>query len=496
MTQAALDDPVTADIRRIYEAVDYDYAPYPHAHPDRLATVAMLFGVEPPPLATARVLEVGCGTGANILPIAARWPRSRVVGFDVAARPVEAGRAITRDLGLANAELLVADLRELPESLGEFDYIIAHGFYSWVPDPVRTALFEMIASRLSPQGIAMVSYNALPGSRVRQIGWDAMNFRTRNTRDPAARLREAREMLALMGEAGSTQSARDTGLRAELGERAARTDSALMHDDMAVPNEPFYFHEFMARAAAHGLDYLGDTDVRMMTPSGLGARVRQFVARCERVEAEQYLDFARMRRFRNTLLTRAPSSTNFAMQVSRVRDMQVAIASSLVHSIDDTEREGGSREQVLAPLDPAVRALARWLIERAPRTVGFDEVAAWRREHTPTDTRSPEALVSGLYVANVVALYLDPAPVVPELGARPSVSPLVRRLAAIQTSVPNQRHESVNLEDPAMRTLVQLMDGTRDHAALLAGLGPQYPHGQEGLALALRFFARVGLLTG
>ncbi|MBS0320457.1 MAG: class I SAM-dependent methyltransferase [Proteobacteria bacterium] len=496
MTTPAFGDVVTDDIRRAYDAVDYDYASYPQTHPDRIATVAALFGVDTPPLATARVLEVGCGTGANILPIAARWPESRVVGFDLAPRPVDAGRAIIRDLGLTNIDLRVADLRELPAELGDFDYIIAHGFYSWVPDPVRDALLALIASRLSPQGVAMVSYNALPGSRVRQIGWDAMNFRTRNTTDAAARLRQAREILALMAEQGTSQSPRDSALRAELGESATRTDSALMHDDMAVPNEPFYFHEFMARAAGHGLNYLGDTDVRMMTPSGLSPNVRKFITRFDRLEAEQYLDFARLRRFRNTLLTRAGSTTNFAMQTSRVRAMQVAIASPLVQSMEEAEHAGKPRDSVLAPLDPSVAALARWLIARAPQTASFAEIAAWRNQHTPTDPRTPEALVSGMYVAGVVALYTDPAPVVSIAGPRPAVLPFVRRLAESQHLVPNQRHEAVNLHDPAMRTLVRLMDGTRDHAALLAGLGPSYPHGKEGLDAALRFFARVGLLVG
>lgn len=46
-----------------YDEVPYESHPYPQAHPSRLAAVAALFGLAPPPVETARVLELGCAAG-------------------------------------------------------------------------------------------------------------------------------------------------------------------------------------------------------------------------------------------------------------------------------------------------------------------------------------------------------------------------------------------------------------------------------------------------
>ena len=35
-------------------------------------------------------------------------------------------------LGLSNVDLQAADIMDLPDAFGSFDYIIAHGLYSWV----------------------------------------------------------------------------------------------------------------------------------------------------------------------------------------------------------------------------------------------------------------------------------------------------------------------------------------------------------------------------
>ena len=61
------------------------------------------------------------------------------MGCDLAGRPIAAGRRIAAALGLSNLTLVHADMRALPAALGEFDYVIAHGVYSWVPANVRRA---------------------------------------------------------------------------------------------------------------------------------------------------------------------------------------------------------------------------------------------------------------------------------------------------------------------------------------------------------------------
>jgi hypothetical protein len=56
-----------ADRQTSYDRVPCEGRCYPQAQPDRLATVATLLGLSPPPVTRCRVLELGCATGANLI---------------------------------------------------------------------------------------------------------------------------------------------------------------------------------------------------------------------------------------------------------------------------------------------------------------------------------------------------------------------------------------------------------------------------------------------
>lgn len=156
MTTNAL-EPGTDTLLESYNDVPYTSFLDPMRHPDRLATIGTLLGLDVAPTATCHVLEFACGDGTNLVPIAATLPNATFVGFDFAARPVAHARSMARDLGLTNIQLLELDLRQLPADLGSFDYVIAHGFYSWIPAEIRVHLMPLIARHLAPNGVAFVS---------------------------------------------------------------------------------------------------------------------------------------------------------------------------------------------------------------------------------------------------------------------------------------------------------------------------------------------------
>ncbi len=494
MTDADQDDAVTSGIKAAYDAIDYDCTSYPQSHPDRLNTVARMFGVDAPPVAHARVLEVGCGDGANLIPVAAAYPQATFIGCDLAPRAIAAGNELIARAGLANIELRVQDLRELPASLGEFDYVVAHGFYSWVPAEVREALMALLATRLTPNGIGFVSYNTQPGNRVRQIASDAMHWHARDSADAAGTLRAAREMLEMMAKPGATQWRPDTALRAEFADRAGRPDSALYHDDLAQPNDAFYFHEFVAHANDHGLAYVGDSDVRTMSGAGLAAEVRAFTERRDRLDREQYLDFMRLRRFRNSLLTRATSTSDFNIVPATTSEMQIGAASTLMQSMEEAAQQGRPRESVMAGGNPAVNALLAWLASQFPATVSASDIARWRAQHTPDDRRPLETILTGAYVGGVVDFFPAPLALVGHVSARPRANRIARLQAQSRARVTNLRHESVHLADAHAHKLLPLLDGTRDKDALMEALGPTFDRGAEGLDAMLQFFAKVSLL--
>src|SRR4051794_41840026 len=86
----------------VYDSVRYSNYPYGQTHPDRLATVAILYGLHPPDPFTARVLEIGCGAGGNLIAMATATPGIRALGFDLAAGPGRGGQGGVPQIGPAN----------------------------------------------------------------------------------------------------------------------------------------------------------------------------------------------------------------------------------------------------------------------------------------------------------------------------------------------------------------------------------------------------------
>src|SRR5262249_14559193 len=119
-----------------YDVLPYGDRTFPRTHPDRLATIATLFGMAPAPPEACRVLELGCAGGANLIAMAESLPGSHFIGIDLSARQVDAGRERVRAKGLSNVALHRRDILEVGEDFGRFDYIVCHGVYSWVPATV------------------------------------------------------------------------------------------------------------------------------------------------------------------------------------------------------------------------------------------------------------------------------------------------------------------------------------------------------------------------
>src|SRR5580658_8781803 len=137
-----------------YDMIAYPGYAYVQTHPDHIAALARLCGLSPAPIDTCRVLEVGCGDAANLIPMALALPQASFRGFDLAASSIERGEAMVRELDITNLTLQQLDISEAPDRLGEFDYVIAHGFYSWVPQAARDKLMAICRASLAPQGVA------------------------------------------------------------------------------------------------------------------------------------------------------------------------------------------------------------------------------------------------------------------------------------------------------------------------------------------------------
>ena len=292
----------------IYDDVRYSTLPHAGTHPDRLATVATLHGLEPPDPFHGRVLEIGCGAGGNLMAMVAATPGLRALGVDLAAGPIAEGQAAAAAIGLRNLTLRQGDVRELTDGhLGEFDYVVAHGVYGWMPPDANDALLATVAASLAPGGIAYVSYNVQPGGYFRRMLRDAGLWHARGITAPLKRAEKAQELYRFLAQRRATS---DDAYGALLERELPLVDGplySLVHDDLAEFWEPVWFAEFAAHAARHGLDYVGEADLFDFRSAALPEDIAEVwrLADGDRVAYETYTDLLTARHFRKSVLCRA-----------------------------------------------------------------------------------------------------------------------------------------------------------------------------------------------
>jgi SAM-dependent methyltransferase len=435
-----------------YEQVPYPGLAIPQTHPDRLAVLGVLHGLTPAPPDRARVLEVGCADGLNLVAMAAHVPGLEAVGFDLVDPAI--GREAAADLGLANVRLERADLRDA-RAWGEFDYVIAHGVYAWVPDDAREGLMALLARTLAPHGIAFVSYNALPGARLRTMLREIALLHAGPADGMQARVDRSRELFGFLAPwAEDRPDAYGQVLATELARLRGLSTAVLAHDDLGERYEPVWLRDVVRHADAHGLRYLGDAEHSELyadrRPPGVDEQL-DAIAGGDRVVWEQYGDILAGRQFRQTLLCRGDVPVDDAIEPGR-------LASLWFCATDDTEPGGNGSA------GPGALAL---LLARRPQVLSCPELRALLR------TDDVDGLCRELWHGvrhGYVGLRAAPSRAAVAPGERPEASAFARRQAARGPELTSLRHDAVRLDDPFGRHLVGLCDGARDRPALLDGL--------------------------
>jgi len=487
--QPAPDDPLV----RSYNDVPYTSSPDPARHPDRLATLGTLLGLDVAPIATSRVLELACGDGANLIPIAATLPDATFVGFDFAPAPIARARQMVRELRLDNVRIHELDLRAVPADFGTFDYIIAHGLYSWIPADVRASVLPLIARHLARSGVALVSYNAMPGCHLRGVVWDMLKYHTRSVADKAGKVAAARALLELVATPVDDDTPSQQALRAEVRSAALGSDASLAHDDLSEPNQPFYFHEFIADAARAGLTFLAEARLDTMLGAGVAPHVREALGRLDRLDREQYLDFVHFRHFRESLLCHADAAATFVAQPSRVLGLHALPSLALRRAA--LPRGGAAEPAIIDPLE-------RYLLSCWPRCVpvaelGTQHAADASAAQRPRKSPPIEERVAALHAAGRVDLRTHPVAVAVAPGERPEAFGAARFINREHGVIPSLYHEALRYQDPLARKLLALLDGTRTRDELCGALGGPFagPTGRSKLDKALRVLASKALLV-
>jgi hypothetical protein len=383
--------------------------------------------------------------------------------------------------------------------------MIAHGIYSWVPARVRDAMFAFAGRRLRPDGVMFVSYNVYPGCHVRQAVWEVLRLHIESVGDAQARLDRARELASALAEPGITQNKTDALLRAEFKRVAQVTDSALYHDDLAEPNDPVYFREFAAHAGRYGLKFVSEAQLRVTVPVGVAPSMQRLFAGLDRLEREQYLDFAHLRRFRQSLLCRAESTTGFRLAPENLAAMRIAASTALLRAAADGKPliDVGQPDAPTGAEAQALRALFEWLVTIAPQTVSFAEIEdrlLWPPTSGGTASpRSLEAIIAAACLNGSLMLQVHPPASVSLPGERPMASVICRWQARRGVRVTNLWHETIQVHDQTALRLLTLLDGSRTRAEIAAAMADALPASgaatsEERVDEYLRQFSKHGFL--
>lgn len=468
-----------------YDEVEYPSYVYGQTHPDRMATIATLHGMNPPQVENCRVLELGCGAGGNLIPLAFDLSHSDFLGIDLAAASIAAGREMIAELDMQNISLRQIDLMALPDDLGEFDYIIAHGLFSWVPEVVRDRILEICRAHLAAQGVVYISYNTYPGCRLREITRDIMRFHTRDATTPAEKVSQSRAVIRWIADAQKQEKSYASFLRDSNANLMKRDDGSIFHDDLADTNVPVYFYEFARQASAHGLQFLSEADHFERTADTISEEAAQQLEELGRenvVSREQYLDFLKGRSFRQTLLCHHEIVLSPRLQPERISGLLIKSEAKPVSANPDIKgrsvEEFRVRNGAGATTDlPLAKATLFYLGGIYPRGARLNELTAQARVLTesssPDDPETLVELIRKTYEVGVVELHVHEPKYATEVSQRPLASPIARLELRRGNVVSTLLHTSLRLEDELARQMILLLDGRHTRDTLIEELRPR-----------------------
>jgi methyltransferase-like protein len=428
------------------------------------------------------VLELGCASGGNLIPMAFNLPSSDFVGVDLSRHHVDHGLATVRALKLTNVRMEHASILDVDGGWGQFDYIICHGVFSWVERPVQDKILEICRENLTPAGVAYISYNTYPGWHMRESVRHMMRYHVAQFDEPAEQVEQARALLTFLASASDSSSPYGELLTREVDRLSKATDSYLYHEHLEQTNVPLYLHDFADRAERAGLQYLSEAVVSEMLVSHFPAAIAETLERIspDILHLEQYMDFVRNRQFRRTLLCHKEQKPNRALTPAFLSGLMVSSAAVTDASPDDlsasTSMVFKTDAQEAAVTLPASKAAMLTLMETWPRAIDVDELCAIALERAAPFMNSADdarrSLMGDLFgsvMYGMVLLHTQPPPCTNQASDRPRAHPLAAHQAALGDLIVNAHHEMIRL-DPLGREVVFLSDGTRGRAELVDAL--------------------------
>ena len=324
----------------IYKELGYKSYPFPFTTPAYLEAYGTLVGLNTPPAKTARVLELGATYGGNIISQAVHNPEATFVGIELSQDQVEKGNKIISDAKLDNVSLIQGDIMNFDETLGTFDYIIAHGFYSWISDEMKDKLLDIISNHLADNGIAYVSYNTYPGWHTMEEVRQLMLFANRDHDELThkEKVLRGKTVGSLVGSQilnYDNLKERNSKFLGALRSVMQKDDYYVGHDHLEPHNDPCYFYQFNDHLKVHNLAYVCDADLTLSMVRTYDESIAdklEKLAPNSQADQEQYLDFMLDTTFRKSIICKADAAKNLNYDVANPEKVNTVPVRTIVNN--------------------------------------------------------------------------------------------------------------------------------------------------------------------
>ncbi len=470
-----------------YDDMPYESYAYPVTHPEHQAVVAKLFGLNPPDLETARVLELGCAGGGNILPLAIDFPKAEFVGIDLSPIQIDEANAHKENLGLKNITFEAMDIMDFKKKMGEFDYIICHGVFSWVPEFVREKVLDICDKHLSKNGLACISYNVMPGWAPLRSVREMMMIHTRKHEDSAKKVEQAKflvEFLDRFMTPGTSMHNAVQNVHQKFQE--TKNDSYILHEYLEANNNQYYFIEFSEMLDAHKLQYIGDSSLSLMYTGNFAPEVDQALKQVpDTITREQYIDFLSNRQFRFSIITHKDAE---------IKGASLDVIDELVFSCDltydSTDAEGVTKfvrsgsDFFIRVNDPVAVTLLTKMCENSSQQFNLTEMVDLVVKELGKDQKPQiEKIIRGNVILYIFKNMFQPRIRPPKTATKLSIKPQAYALANYQAKIPgatiatSTNHTPIRLGTLDM-VLLRHVDGTNNINGLVAKMMESIKRGE------------------
>lgn len=411
--------------------------------PAHLRAICALMGVvwEVGPDKPMCIAEVGCGTGYTALVLAAGNPGSQVIGLDYNPAHIAEARSMAAAAGLDNVTFLEVDLAQMDErmldALPEFDLVTAHGVWSWVADPVRQGVLQLLQRRLKAGGVAMVSYNALPGCAT------ALGL-ARLVRPTMLSSLDSEDAAALAGKlvtrvvaAEPSHLPNSTFRKMFTGHVSGVRPGYLRHEFQTEHWRPSFHADVARDLSSVRCEYVGSAIIDENFPqmSLTAAQVELWNEAPDRLSRELLFDLFVRREFRRDVYVRG------ARRAPRDRLVDDLWLAPVVHASGEVKIRTQAGE---AELPKALSDTVRQALHAAPRTVKELRGLPGVGNATPTD------LLAMLVGSGLAAPVWRPAGIGPDVQAAAKVARQLNAVAAARLAPYGVGGGTMALATPAL----------------------------------------------